>query len=394
MAGRRNGGRPVAEPNGRRRVFRSPSSQDHGDSRGHGAEHHAHGTSTDADWRWLSTALALILAFMAAEITAGVAAHSLALISDAAHMLTDAVSLGLVLVTMRLTARPPGGGYTYGLKRAEILSAQANGLTLVLLGGGLGYEAILRLMSPPPAAGGLMLGVALAGVAVNLAATSLIGRANRRSLNVEGAFRHILTDLYAFIATAAAGLVILLSGAARADAAASLIVVGLMLKAGAGLIRESGRIFLEAAPPGLSPSAIGEAMAARPYVTEVHDLHIWQITPELPAASAHVLVEPGHDCHAVRADLEAYLRSDHGITHTTLQVDHAPDRLLIVSRRPPPPGEAGQPTGERSADRHRAIRPDASEPGAGEPGPGRPGPGPHCEDPHGPVHRHGSGDTG
>jgi cobalt-zinc-cadmium efflux system protein len=382
MAGHHGGGRQEGKPGGRWRVLRSPGP-------GHGAGHHAHGTSAGADGRWLSAALALILAFMAAEITAGVAAHSLALISDAAHMLTDAASLGLALVTMRLAARPPAGGYTYGLKRAEILSAQANGLILVLLGGGLSYEAILRLIAPPPVAGGLMLGVALAGVAVNVAAAWLTGRANHASLNVEGAFRHILTDLYAFIATAAAGLVILLGGFARADAAASLIVVALMLKAGSGLIGKSGRIFLEAAPAGLSPARVGAAMAGRPHVAEVHDLHIWQITPELPAASAHVLVEPGHDCHAVRADLEALLRRDHGITHTTLQVDHAAEPLLTVGRRPPPPGEAAAPGGERSADRHNAVRPDASEPG-----PGQPAPDPHCEDPHGPVHRHGSGDPG
>jgi cobalt-zinc-cadmium efflux system protein len=288
---------------------------------------HAHGPAAGADARWLSGALALILAFMAGEVVAGLAAHSLALISDAAHMLTDAASIALVLITARLAARPPTGGYTYGLKRTEILSAQANGITLVLLAIWLGYSAIRRLVTPPHVAGGPVLAVALAGVAVNLAAAALIARAGadggRRSLNLAGAFKHVVTDLYAFAATAVAGAVILATGFARADAIATLVVVALMLHAGYGLIRDSGRIFLEAAPADLSPAAVGAAMAARPHVSEVHDLHIWEITSGQPAASAHVLVAPGEDCHAVRADLEAFLSGEYGITHATLQVDHA-----------------------------------------------------------------------
>jgi cobalt-zinc-cadmium efflux system protein len=293
-----------------------------------GSDRHAHGPAPGNDARWLSAALALILAFMAGEVVAGLAAHSLALISDAAHMLTDAASIGLVLITARLAARPPAGGYTYGLKRAEILSAQANGITLVLLAAWLGYTAIRHLVTPPEVAGGTVLAVALAGVAVNLAATLMISRAGGgrgapRSLNVAGAFQHIVTDLYAFAATAVAGVVILLTGFNRADAIATLVVVVLMVYAGAGLIRESGRIFLEAAPAGLDPAAVGAAMASRPHVTEVHDLHIWEITSGMPAASAHVLVAPGEDCHAVRLDLEDYLSREYGITHATLQVDHA-----------------------------------------------------------------------
>ncbi len=293
-----------------------------------GTDRHAHGPASGADARWLYGALALILAFMAAEVIAGVAAHSLALISDAAHMLTDAAAIALVLVTARLAARPPAGGYTYGLKRTEIMSAQANGITLVLLAAWLGYTAIRRLVTPPAVNGGTMLAVALAGVAVNVAATVLIARAGGghgapRSLNLAGAFRHIVTDLYAFGATAVAGAVIVLTGFNRADAIATLVVVALMVYAGAGLIKQSGRIFLEAAPAGLDPAAVGAAMAARPHVTEVHDLHIWEITSGMPAASAHVLVAPGEDCHAVRADLEAYLSREYGITHATLQVDHA-----------------------------------------------------------------------
>jgi cobalt-zinc-cadmium efflux system protein len=284
---------------------------------------HDHHQVTAADPRWLGGALGVIAAFMCGEVIAGLAAHSLALISDAAHMLTDAAAIALVLVTTRLSARPARGGYTFGLKRTEILSAQANGITLALLGAWLAYEAIRRLLHPPSVHGGVVLGVALAGVCVNLAATLMIARAGgRENLNVSGAFAHILTDVYAFAATAIAGLVMLVSGFARADAIATLVVVALMMRAAYGLLRASGRIFLEAAPAGLDPSDVGAAMAATPCVSEVHDLHIWEITSGQPAASAHVLVSRGRDCHLVRADLESVLASQYGITHTTLQVDH------------------------------------------------------------------------
>jgi cobalt-zinc-cadmium efflux system protein len=286
--------------------------------------HDHHPVAAPASPRWLGGALGLILAFMYGEVIAGLTAHSLALISDAAHMLTDAAAVGLVLVTTRLSARPPRGGYTFGLKRTEILSAQANGITLALIGAWLAYAAIRRLIHPPPVHGGVVLGVALAGVAVNLAATLMIARAGGRdSLNVAGAFAHVLTDLYAFAATAIAGLIMLVWGFARADAIATLVVVALMARAAYTLLRASGRIFLEAAPAGLDPADVGAALAATPCVAEVHDLHIWEITSGQPAASAHVLVSRDRDCHLVRSDLESVLATRYGITHTTLQVDHA-----------------------------------------------------------------------
>ena len=295
----------------------------------HQEHDHARHASPDADWRWLAAAGALIVLFMVGEVAAGVVAHSLALLSDAAHMLTDAAAIGLAIVTIKIAGRPARGGYTYGLRRLEILSAQANGITLVLLAVWLAYEAIRRLITPHPVTGALMLGVALAGVAVNVAASLLLARANassdRRSLNLEGAVAHVLTDLYAFGATAVAAIIILATGFSRADPIATLVVVALMLRAGSGLIRESGRIFLEAAPADIDPGALGAAMVARPHVAEVHDLHVWAITTGMPAASAHVLVDPRQDCHAVRADLEALLARDYGITHLTLQVDHCPD---------------------------------------------------------------------
>ncbi|WP_330295017.1 cation diffusion facilitator family transporter [Streptomyces sp. NBC_00503] len=322
-----------------------------GHDHGHGG--HSHGVSIDADRRWLGISLGLIVGFMAIEVVIGVLAHSLALISDAAHMLTDAVSIVLALIAMRLAARPARGGFTYGLKRAEILSAQANGLTLLLLAVWLAYEAVRRLLDPPPVEGGLVLVTALAGIVVNIAAAWCISKANRTSLAVEGAYQHILNDLFAFIGTAVAGLIVLTTGFRQADSIASLVVVVLMVKAGYGLVRESGRILLEAAPAHVDPDAVGDRLVGQPPVTEVHDLHIWTITSGQAALSAHVLVDEEGDCHAVRRDLEALLAKEYGITHTTLQVDHAQDSLLTVGR----PGE------------------DPSDP--------------HCADSHGPVHRQG-----
>jgi cobalt-zinc-cadmium efflux system protein len=302
----------------------------------HGGHGHSHGVSAGADSRKLGVALALILAFMLLEVVAGLVAGSLALLSDAGHMLTDAAAIGLSLVAIRLAARPARGIMTYGLKRVEILSAQANGVTLLVLGLLILFEGVRRLIDPPDVRGGLVLVVALVGVVVNLAATWTLAKANRRSLNVEGSFQHILTDLYAFIATAIAGAIVLWTGWARADALASLLVAALMLRAAYGLLRDSGRIFLEAAPSDLDPDAIGRALVAESCVTEVHDLHVWEISSGFPALTAHVLVSPDCDCHATRRRLADVLEERFGIDHTTLQVDHAhvPQALQIASRRP------------------------------------------------------------
>ena len=292
------------------------------------AHGHAHGSGEDA--RRLGLALALILAFMAGEIVAGILAHSLALLSDAAHMLTDAGALAMSLVVLRLVARPAGGNRTFGLRRSEILSAQANGAALLVLSGLIVYGAVRRLVSPPPASGGWILLVALVGIGVNLLATWLLAGANRQSLNVEGSFQHVLNDLYAFIATAVAGGIILVTGWVRTDAVAALFVAALMLRAAWGLLRDSGRVLLDIAPVGLPVQEIGTAMASQPSVVEVHDLHVWEVTTEFPTLSAHVLVEPGADCHGIRRELETLLRDRFGLEHTTLQVEHAPAKLVQI----------------------------------------------------------------
>ena len=274
-----------------------------------------------ANGRRLGLALALILAFMAVEVVVGILASSLALLSDAAHMLTDAGAIALALVAARLAGRPAQGGYTFGLKRAEILSAQINGVTLVALAAVIVFEGIRRLVSPPDVEGLAVVVVALAGIVVNLVAAMVLAGADRRSLNVEGAFQHVLTDLYAFIATAIAGGVILATGFGAADGIAALFVAALMLRSGWGLLRESGRVLLEAAPRGIDPQEIGRTLAAEPHVVEVHDLHVWEVTSGMPSLSAHVTVGAGCDSQSHRRRLAELLHERFGIDHTTLQVE-------------------------------------------------------------------------
>jgi len=298
---------------------------------GHSHAGHTHHISPEGDRRRLVGALAVMLAVMALEIVGGVVGHSLALLSDAAHMLADAGALGLSLLALHLAARPARGAMTFGLSRAEVLSAQANGITLLILAAFIAYEGIARLINPPHVDGTLMLVIALAGIAANLVAVRLLAGAERRSLNIEGSFQHVLTDLYAGLATAAAAILILAAGLERADPIASLLIAAVMIRAGASLVWASARVFLEAAPAGLDPQEIGSALASQSGVVEVHDLHVWEITSGFPALSAHVLVGPDRDCHKLRRRLEALLHERFGLDHTTLQVDHRGDDLLEIA---------------------------------------------------------------
>jgi cobalt-zinc-cadmium efflux system protein len=283
---------------------------------------HTHAPAGDADRRWLGVALALILGFMVVEVVAGLLADSLALLSDAAHMLTDAGSIGLALVAARLAARPPAGRFTFGLGRAEILSAQVNGAALLVLAGVIAWEAVRRLGDPPDVEGAVVLAVGLAGAVVNVAAAWALSRAERRSLNVEGARAHVLADLYASLGAALAGLLVLTAGLERADVVVALLVAVLMVRSGFGLLGQSARVLLEASPRGIDPEAVGHALAAHPGVSEVHDLHVWEVTSGFTALSAHVLVPANTDCHARRAELEQLLSERFGLEHTTLQVEH------------------------------------------------------------------------
>ena len=308
----------------------------------------------DTEASKLKIALTLIVLFMAAEITVALLSSSLALLSDAAHMLTDAAALAMALLAARLAARPAKGAMTFGMGRAEILSANANGMTLLVLGLLIVYGAITHLIKPLDVHGTPVLIVALVGIVVNLIVTRVLGghahghshpghthdhddhehghdhphdsaplKQRKRSLNIEGTYQHILTDLFGFTATAAAAIVILVTGFKRADAIASLLIAALMLHASYGLLKASMRVMMEAAPEGIDPDAIGRELATQPGVAEVHDLHIWEVTSGFSAISAHITVDAGHDCHEVRRALSKLLRDRFELAHSTLQVEHA-----------------------------------------------------------------------
>jgi cobalt-zinc-cadmium efflux system protein len=289
---------------------------------GNGAQPvHSHGVSAGADSRYLAIGLALIVGFMLVEVVVALFSGSLALLSDAGHMLTDVGAIGASLWAIRLAARPAAGSWTFGWKRAEILSAAINGITLVVV------EAIRRLLEPPPVHGGPVIVVALLGVAVNLTAVWVLAKANRSSLNVQGAFQHILTDLYGFIATFIAGVVIVLTGFARADAIASLIVVALMFHAAWGLLRDAGRILLEVAPAGVDLDQIRGHLRGNDHVLDVHDLHVWTVTSDLPALSAHVVVDDAcfQDGHTPQLldQMQDCLVGHFDVEHSTFQFEPA-----------------------------------------------------------------------
>ena len=266
------------------------SADHHGHAHGVNADH-AHGVSADADRRYLLIALILLAAFMLAEIIVAVISGSLALLSDAGHMLSDVGAIGAALWAIRLAARPAAGAWTFGWKRAEILSAAANGITLLVVSGIVAVEAITRLIHPPQVDGGPVVVVATAGIAVNIAAAWVLARANRSSLNVQGAFRHVLTDLYGFIGTAVAALLILTLGWTRADPVASLVVVALMVHAAWGLLRDSARVLLEAAPEHIDLDEVRAHLLRVEHVHDVHDLHVWTVTSDLPTLSVHLVVD-------------------------------------------------------------------------------------------------------
>ena len=295
----------------------------------HSHDGHSHAPTAEADRRWLTVALALIAGFMGVEIAAGLLAGSLALLSDAAHMLTDAASIGLALAAARLAARPAGGAFTFGLGRAEIVSAQINGAALFLLAGAIAIEGVRRLGSPPDVEGGVVIVVGVVGALVNIAAFMALSRSERRSLNVEGARAHVLADLYGSVAAIVAGTVIAAGGPAEVDALAALTVAALMLRSGWSLLRSSTRVLLEAAPRGIDPDDVGRTLAAQEGIVEIHDLHVWEVTSGFVAVAAHVVVAPGDDCHLRRRELQNVLHERFGIHHTTLQVDHESWQPLV-----------------------------------------------------------------
>jgi cobalt-zinc-cadmium efflux system protein len=314
---------------------------------------HDHGASTGRsagrELRALAAALVLVAAFMLAELVGGLLADSLALLADAGHMLSDAAGLALALFAVWIARRPPTPERSFGFRRAEILAALANGVALVAIAIWIFIESVERFRDPGDPLGGWILALGGAGLAVNAAAAVVVGRARSGSLNVEAAFRHVVADALGSVGVVAAGLAIVVTGWVYADPLVSVAIGGLILAGSWSILRDSVNILLESAPAGMEPRAIGQRMAAVPDVVEVHDLHVWTITSGFPALSAHVLVQPGADCHGKRRELQRLLTEEFGISHATLQVDHAGGRepVEIGAARPRSgPLEPPTPTSE------------------------------------------------
>jgi cobalt-zinc-cadmium efflux system protein len=290
----------------------------------HGADGHSHGRGSQNS-RALATALAITATYTVAEVIGGLITGSLALLADAAHMLSDNFSLGLALFAFWLSARPPTPHRSFGYKRAEILAVLVNGVTLVAISLWIFYEAYRRFQDPPEILGGWVIAVAVMGLFVNVAAAWVLMRSEAESLNLQGALRHILADLAGSVGVIAAALVILLTGWLYADPIISVLIGLLVLGSSWKLLRDSVSILLEQAPPGVNVNEVGKKMVGLEGVEEVHDLHIWTITSGFPALAAHILVGEDEDCHERRREIEKMIYRDFGIEHTTLQVDHVGD---------------------------------------------------------------------
>jgi cobalt-zinc-cadmium efflux system protein len=306
----------------------------------HGDHEHAHGDhGRGADRRALAIVFALTSTFVVAEVLGGLLTGSLALLADAGHMLSDALSLGIALFAVWLAGRPATPNRSFGYKRAEILAALFNGATLVAISIWIFVEAYGRFFEPPEILGGWMLAVAALGLVVNVAGVMILWRSGGESLNLQGALRHVMADVLGSVGAIAAALVILATGWWYADPIISVLIGLLVLGSSWRLVRDSINILLEGTPSGIDAGEVGRSMVGVPGVSEVHDLHVWTITSGYPALAAHVLVGRDEDCHARRRDLEEILAREYGIEHTTLQVDHVGDhtakgpRLRFISRR-------------------------------------------------------------
>jgi len=287
----------------------------------------SHHHTSSGDMGPVLGALTLIATFFVVEIVAAILGSSLVLFADAGHMITDVSALAMSAWALRLARRPAEARWTFGLRRAEILSAAVNGVSLVAVGLVILVEAVQRLVSPHPVNGTLVLVIALIGAAVNLAATSMLGQANRGNLNIRGAYLHVVTDLFAFVATAIAGVVIMVSHWQRADAVASLVVVALMAYTAWGLLRDAGRILLQGTPDNLDLVDVRTHLTGVAHVVDVHDLHAWSVASDLTTLSAHVVVEntcfdDGHAPQILDA-LQSCLTEHFSVQHATFQLEPA-----------------------------------------------------------------------
>lgn len=280
----------------------------------------------------MAWALAINLVLLAVGIAGALAFDSVALLADAGHVLSDVGAIGLGIVAATLAARPPGGRRTFGSGRTEILAALANGLALVVVAVLVMVEAAGRLADPPDVEGLGVLLVGVLGFAGNAAATAVLAAGDRADVNLEGVLRHSAADALGSLGVIVAGVLVLATGWREADAVVG-ILIGLLILAGSWrLVREPVDVLMEAAPRGLDVERVGEAMAGVEGVREVHDLHVWTVTSGFPALAAHVVCDPHGDVDGVRERLEAVLRDEFGIEHTTLQTMAAP-LLELEDRR-------------------------------------------------------------
>jgi cobalt-zinc-cadmium efflux system protein len=279
------------------------------------------------DERLMLVGLSLLTAFLVGELVAAIVVHSLALLADAGHMVTDVLALAAALLAARLARRPAVGHWTFGMARAEVLSALFNGTTLLVVAVIITVEAVRRLVHPVDVGGGTLVVVSAVGLAVNLVVHALLARADRHSINIRGVVAHVLTDAYAFAATIVAGVVVMTIGWQRADPVASLVVVLLLLLAARRLLAESGRVLLEAAPSEVDLALVRSHLLGASYVVDLHDLHVWTVTSGLPALSVHVVISD--DCFttgrapALLDELQACLAGHFDVEHSTFQLEPA-----------------------------------------------------------------------
>ena len=291
---------------------------------GAGHTHHAHGAGAGNERR-LGVAALLTGAFMVAEVAGGLISGSLALLADAGHMLTDFASLGLAWGAARVARRPADWKRTYGFDRFSVLAAFVNGIALIAIAAWIVIEAVRRLVSPVDVHAVPMLSIAVLGLFVNIAAFWVLHGGDRENLNIRGAALHVLGDLLGSVAAIVAALVILWTGWTPADPLLSVLMVALILGAAWRVVRDSGRILLEAAPPGKDARAITADLAALPGIARVHHVHVWSISENRPMITLEAELEPGTEAEAAKRAMRERLAREHGIGHATIEIGPAED---------------------------------------------------------------------
>jgi cobalt-zinc-cadmium efflux system protein len=284
----------------------------------------------------MTIALAINLAMLAAAAIGGVLTGSLALLADAGHVLSDVGAIVLALLAATLAARSGGSRRTFGYQRTEVIAALVNGVTLVAIAVLVVVAAVNRLGDPPSVKGAGVMVFGVAEVLGNGAATWVLARGRRDDLNLEAVLRHSAVDVLGAVAVVVSGGVILATGWRPIDPLASIAIAGLILASSIRLVREPLDVLMEAAPSGIDVDAIARAVGSVPGVREVHELHVWTVTPGFEALAGHVVVAPGEDRDRARREVEFLLRDRYRIEHTTLQMEEEADdaALLQVQTEP------------------------------------------------------------